>query len=65
MDFMTNEGNWKEKLDMADKAHLWDQEIYTYSDLKKTIKLQRSQRTPDFEPCWDCRFIARKLGLKE
>jgi hypothetical protein len=42
----------------------------TLNQFKKTAEFQREQRLrqtfelkPLLEPCWECKFIAKKLGL--
>ena len=59
---------WKD-LTKEEKKHLKEQEITTLRDFKKTAKSQAEMRREKIygftcEPCWNCKMIARKLGLE-
>jgi hypothetical protein len=55
---------WKD-LTKKEKKHLKEQEIATLRDFKSLAEKQKDMRlrNSDIEPCWDCKSIARKLGL--
>lgn len=52
------------KLTAKERKHLKEQKVITTYDLEQTFKLQAEMRLkyPHSEPCWDCKFIAKKLG---
>lgn len=60
---------WKDKLTKKELAHLRDVAgITTLSALRETRAAQKRQKRlaiefPGREPCWDCRLIAKKLGI--
>jgi hypothetical protein len=49
-----------------ERKHLSEQKVVSTFDLVTTFKHQAALREtyPDIEPCWDCKFIAQKLGYK-
>lgn len=56
------------KLTKKELVHLIEkgQPDHALDDFKVMRTRQRASREKDgFEPCWECRFIARKLGLEE
>lgn len=57
---------WKD-LSKKEKKHLRDFDITTLRDFKEMAINQAKDRERAkpalMEPCWDCRAIAKKLGL--
>jgi len=55
---------WK-KLTKKERKHLSDNGIWCIEVLQRTINRQAQMREESgIEPCWDCRFIAKKLGIE-
>jgi len=57
---------WK-KLNKTERDHLSEMGVVTTEDLENTFFLQKEQRESNSlgsEPCWDCRFIEKKLGYE-
>lgn len=60
---------WQDKLNKANLAHLRDVAgNTTLAQIKRTCATQaeirlESDNDPILEPCWECKQIARKLGL--
>lgn len=52
-------------LSKDEKLHLKSQEIFTLSHFKEVAEYQAMWRkdSPGFEPCYQCKDIAQKLGL--
>ena len=49
-----------------EKKHLQEMDITTLTEFKlvaQTQKEMRDSQSMGSEPCWDCRAIAKKLGL--
>ena len=44
--------------------HLDGQDMNTIERCDKVFKEQKGMRKKDWEPCWTCREIAKKLGFK-
>ena len=55
---------WKD-LNEKQKKHLREVGITTLTQFKSMVQAQERMRkeNPKIEPCWDCKFLARKLGL--
>jgi len=55
---------WESKLTLAEIKHLRENTDGTLRGAKETFKVQKQlrERHDAMEPCWDCRFIARKLN---
>lgn len=64
---------WASKLSKKELQHLIEMEITTLEKFKSTRRAQiarRDEQDKKFpklnnEPCWECKMIARKLGLEE
>lgn len=57
---------WQDKLTAKERKHLRIVAgVRTLAGVKTTLMKQKEMREEDgsFEPCWDCRTIARKLDL--
>lgn len=57
---------WQSKLTKKELRHLKeDAGCKTLRAFARTVEIQEEMRrkNPSIEPCWDCKFIARKLGL--
>jgi len=52
-------------LNKTEKKHLKSQEIYTLRDFRSLAETHIKMRleNPKIEPCFECKNIARKLGL--
>jgi len=69
----TNKARWMKKLTKAEINHLREMGVVSLRKARETFEWQAAQRRenekkhPDnhavLEPCWDCKNIARKLGL--
>ena len=68
--------HWNEKIQIklneGERNHLEEMKIDTMRKLRnvrqdqRAVKTElRARRTRVIEPCWDCLFIARKLGLEK
>lgn len=57
---------WRSKLSKAELKHLKEMEIKDKAGLERTFADQAKSRKlfPKIEPCWECKFIARKLGFE-
>ena len=57
---------WQQKLDPAERLHLKEQGMTTLTEIRRTASCQAEMRKthPRTEPCWTCKFIAKKLGLE-
>jgi hypothetical protein len=58
---------WQKKLTKKELAHVKEWAGGTLAGLKRTREFHRADLAahPDGpEPCWDCKIIARKLGLE-
>lgn len=57
---------WKDKLTKKELEHLKDNGILTLREFKIVAEKQKCDRSDmsGYEPCWDCRFIAKKLELR-
>lgn len=55
---------WENKLTLAEIKHLRANTDGTLRGAKETFKHQKQlrDRTGSLEPCWECKFIARKLN---
>jgi hypothetical protein len=56
---------WKSKLNKKEAQHLKDNGIKTIADFRRTRALQIADLKTGavkYEPCFDCRHIAIKLG---
>lgn len=57
---------WQDKLTKQELAHLKEQGITTLAKVKEVganQKRMRDKNTLGSEPCWECRYINKKLGL--
>ncbi len=55
---------YKHKLKKEDLKHLKKFGMITFALIEKTVAVQKTHRAEsEFEPCYDCKSIARKLGL--
>lgn len=59
---------WKRGLTKEERKHLHQvAKCTTLAAFKETVEYQEKRRKecpgPQYEPCWDCKSIARKLGL--
>ena len=57
---------WRSKLTKKEIKHMTeDAGCKTLDDLKRNFSGQAEMRIqlPKVEPCWDCKFIAIKLGF--
>ena len=59
---------WQKPLTVAEIRHIREMGCRTLAAFKRTAEQQKHQRIendfdPRIEPCWECRGIARKLGL--
>ena len=50
-------------LSKKEKKHLREQGVRTLAEFKETAEKQRVLRKHGGEPCFECKNIARKLGL--
>ena len=56
---------YKHKLTKKDKKHLKEFGITNYAGIVRQMKrLIKDRKTTPFEPCFECKSIAGKLGLK-
>jgi len=56
--------NWKKKLTKKELKHLIDYGCTDFESVKHNCEVQKVMREQSgIEPCWDCKFIAKKLGL--
>jgi hypothetical protein len=57
---------WQKRITKKELKHVKEMCGGTLQAFKQTREQQRKDkaRNPDIEPCWDCRRIARKLGLE-
>jgi len=55
---------WEKKLTLTEIKHLRENTDGTLRGAKATFQFQKKLRDkyPHREPCWDCKFIADKLG---
>ena len=55
---------WEKKLTLTEIKHLREMTDGTLRSAKATFKFQKEKRdrSPRWEPCWDCRRIAEKLN---
>lgn len=55
---------YKHKLSKKDFKHLKKYGVVGWLAIKKQMKhLVHERKGTPFEPCWECKCIARKLGL--
>lgn len=62
------EQNWLKGLTRKQIVHLLEMNMTTLASFKKVFASQEKKRTEhpeDPEPCWECRSIAKKFGIKE
>jgi len=58
---------WQKKLNKKELAHVRKRCRGTLAGLKRAREFQKEKKEkfPEMsEPCWECRMIARKLGLE-
>lgn len=56
---------WQSKLTKKELQHVKETtERGTLSEFRRNFEAQEKHRTADYEPCYDCWFIAKKLGLR-
>ena len=55
---------WEKKLTLTEIKHLRENTDGTLRGAKESFRFQKVKRdkNPHIEPCWDCKFIAQKLG---
>ena len=60
---------WEKKLTLTEIKHLRENTDGTLRGAKETFQFQKKRREDwrkkhgtNIEPCWDCKFIAQKLG---
>ena len=55
---------WKD-LTKKEREHMQESGCNTLWKFKETVANQEKMRAqnPRVEPCWECKFIAKKLGL--
>jgi len=68
-----NKARWMKKLTKAEVKHLREMGVVSLRKVRETFEWQAMQRrenerkNPDnhavIEPCWECKAIARKLGM--
>lgn len=59
--------SWRQALSKDDLIHLMESGVYDFAGLKRTLDTQADTRKKDpsgIEPCWECRAIANKLGMR-
>lgn len=66
---MAKEKKWFHGLKKKELQHLLDMEIATLEAFKRLRTSQSEgehiwEAGKGFMPCWECHFIAKKLGLK-
>ena len=56
----------KKLLTKKEQRHLTDMKIYSMATFERTRALQilQVEENPNIEPCFECKFIAQKLGIK-
>lgn len=54
---------YKKKLTKKELKHIKAHGMTSMKTIKSTLMHQKKSREDSYEPCWDCRGIARKLGL--
>ena len=60
------EENWKDQLTQEELNHLeHTANVTTLEGCKRTFEFQAELRKgrEEVEPCWECKFIAQKLGF--
>lgn len=50
-------------LTKKERRHLTEMGIHSLATLRRTRAAQIAQARPDVEPCFECKTIARKLGI--
>lgn len=63
---MRKRKTWRSKLTKAELRHITDDAgCRTLYQLKRNFEGQAQMRidNPEIEPCWECKFIAEKLGF--
>jgi len=55
---------WEKVLTLTEIKHLRENTDGTLRGAKESFRFQKKLRdkTGSLEPCWDCKFIAQKLG---
>jgi len=57
---------WKSKLNKKELKHLKEMGITNKASWLRNLEHQKRLRdSGGVEPCWDCRFIAEKLGMED
>lgn len=59
---------WQKLLTAKERKHLREMDAGTLAAFRRTAAEQARMRRsnggyPVIEPCWECKFIARKLGI--
>ena len=57
---------WEKKLTAAEVRHVREEcggSLRSFKDQAAFLAKKRKE-FPEIEPCWTCKFIARKLGLE-
>jgi hypothetical protein len=60
--------HWTDKLNKEEIQHLMDTKVFSITDMQQVRNDQRklmSSVPGSHEPCWECRIIAKKLGLEK
>lgn len=61
---MTEKKTYWKDLTKAERKHVKEMDLTTLRQFEKNARMQAEMRQSwPSEPCWDCRAIARKLGL--
>ena len=60
---------WQDRLTAKERAHLRENKIRTLKRLREARRVQLAGKMPatvgSLESCWDCRMIAKKLGVEQ
>ena len=60
----SNRPRWAKPLTAAQWKHLCE-DAFDHQPTLAGVKRNRASQARDGSDCWDCHFIARKLGLEE
>lgn len=56
--------NWKNKITKSELKHMQEQNDFTLRSFKQTRETQIRTGSDKDCPCWECKGIAQKLGIK-
>ena len=60
----TKVDNWRRKLTKGQLIHLMEAGVCDWGGLIRTVKFQQRIRDKgDLDPCFECKLIAKKLGI--